>query len=53
MDQNNFEILLKKAEENKLTPTEKLTFIRELRIRLGQYNKVLEDALSEIPEEES
>lgn len=52
MDQEKFEILLKKAEKNTLTPEEKLAFIRELRIKLEQYNKVLEEALAKIPEEE-
>lgn len=51
MNQNNFEALIKKAEENKLTPAEKLALIRELRIRLEKYNKILEEAFAEIPEE--
>jgi len=53
MNQNNFEDLIKKAEENKLNPIEKLELIRELKTRVSEYNQVLEEALKQIPEENS
>jgi hypothetical protein len=50
MDQNHFEALLKKAEDNQLTPSERLELTRELNLRLEQYNMVLEQALAANPE---
>ncbi len=51
MDQDHFETLTKKAQNNQLTPSEKLELIHELNLRLGRYNDLIEKALMEIPEE--
>jgi hypothetical protein len=50
MNQNILETLIKKAEESNLTPSEKLTLVRELKAKLEQYNKVLKAALAEFPD---
>lgn len=46
MDQNTFEALLRKAEENTLAPAEKLELMREINTRLERYNNVLAQGLA-------
>ena len=50
MNEENFKILVQKAEDNKLTDEEKLALIKELDFRLQETNKILKKALTENPE---
>ena len=50
MDQDHIEVLIKKAENNELTSTEKIELMRELNARLEKYNMLLKKALVEVPE---